>query len=392
VIFTLCAAEQATAGRPRPPAFTVNTPSSGSNFASGDSIPIAVAYDTSADPQGLRIRVNEGIPPSQEFLAIPPEAIGTGSTSFLLPPGPPLRAGRNVLSAFVPSTDPEAELNGGFLVRHRVFFVGDQDHDGVADGAEVGAGATLVDSDGDGLLDGVERRIGVASAEGIPETSRTGAITVARVRPTVLRRGRAFAIGGAGLEGIDAPGEVSLGGLLAPLVHLPSAPSPSVTIAQAPAGVAGPSALLALADVGGSSGSVVVSIDMDSVPMLQNLVLVSSIRAQQFFDDAGGLLPSRAHNIPLFVNMLQFGSSTRVLIDATRISLPVGPYAPSELAAIADWLRVPGRRLVVVSDSCCGPSPASSPPIANGVLAAVGAASRFDPLFPSSESRSWCRI
>ena len=327
-----------------------------------------------------------------------------------------MRAGRNVLSAFVPSTAPEAELNGGFLVRHRVFSVGDQDRDGVPDGAEVGAGATLVDSDGDGLLDGVERRIGLASADGIPDTSRTGAITVARVRPAVLRRGRAFAIGGAGLEAIDTPGEVSLGGLLAPLVHLPSA-------------------LLSLADAGGSSGSLAVSIDMDSAPMLQNLVIVSSIRAQVFFDEAGGLVPSRAHNIPLFVNMLQFGSSTRVLIDATRISpsfqlavtpdletvlrthggvtnvatrllgtlsssvlhdvdllvvlvtVPVGPYAPSEVAAIADWLRVPGRRLVVVSDSCCGPSPASSPPIANGVLAAVGAASRFDSLFPSAEEQ-----
>lgn len=79
VIPTLCVTEQATAGRPRPPAFTVNTPSSGSNFASGDSIPIAVVYDASADPQGLRIRVNEGIPPSQEFLRSPRRPSGPGA-------------------------------------------------------------------------------------------------------------------------------------------------------------------------------------------------------------------------------------------------------------------------------------------------------------------------
>ena len=426
----------ALAGRSRPAPFAIGFPESGSNLVSVEDVFITLRYDANASPQagcldpsqpqGLCVRLNE------TFLPVPLGAIGASSTVLPMPAGAPLRTGRNVLSAFVRSSDPEASLNNGFLVRHRVFFYQDQDRDGIPDADEVGSGLTLTDSDGDGLLDGVERRVGVGTTEGIPGTSRTGAITVSAVRPTLVRRGRAFAIGGAGLEAIDQTGEAFLGGLLAPLLHIPSAPSPSALILHAPAGVGGTNAPLSLADAGGSSGFSTVSLDMDSAPMLQNVVLVSSIRAQQFFDEVGGLLSTRAHNIPLFVNMLPFGPATRVLVDATRIdpsfqiavtpdletvlrnhggvtnvstrlfgalsasvlqsvdllvilvTVPVSSYTASELTAIRDWLRVPGRRLVVVADACCGPAPATSPPIANAVLAAVGAASRFDEFFPSA--------
>jgi len=405
-------------------------------------VSIALTYDENAspqagcpdpsEPQGLCVRLNE------TFLPVPLAAIGASSTELPLPTGPPLRPGRNVLSAFVRSSDPEATdgENNGFLVRHRVFFYQDQDRDGIpdADEIQIGSSATSPDSDADGLFDAVEQHLG-SGIPGIPGTSRTGHGLITSVRPAIVRPGRPFAVGGTGLEAFDQPGEAFLGGLPAPLITASGAPqthSPTAKVFLAPASLAGSSALLTLADAGGSHATATVSIDTDSAPMIQNVVLFASAHGLQFFDADGNLEQDAAFNIPFVLNTLPNGSSSKVLIDVSRsdpahvgqlapdlelilrthggvtdvttrlfgllgaevlqgvellvvlLADPVASYSSSEREAIAQWLRVPGRRLMVVS----GPNEDhafAAPVVGNEVLAAVGADSRFDLAFPPIE-------
>ena len=433
----------ALARRSRPAPFAVGFPESGSNLVSVEDVFITLRYDANASPQagcldpsqpqGLCVRLNE------TFLPVPLGAIGASSTVLPMPAGAPLRTGRNVLSAFVRSSDPEASLNNGFLVRHRVFFYQDQDRDGIpdADEIQIGSDPASPDSDADGLFDAVEQHLG-SGIPGIPGTSRTGHGLITAVRPSVLRLGRPFAVGGTGLEAFDQPGEALLGGV--PLSLVPgggTSPmhSPTARVFQAPTALAGSSVPLTLLDAGGSHATATVAIDQDTPPMIQNVVLFASAHAFQFFDVDGNLQQHRAVNIPFVLNTLPSGSSSKVLIDmslsdhshvghlepdlelvfrvsggvtdvTTRLTgllsaevlqgvdllvvllaKPVASYFPSEREAIAQWLRVPGRRLMVVS----GPNEdfaSSGPVVANELLQVVGAASRFDLAFPSVEAQT----
>jgi len=166
----------------------------------------------------------------------------------------------------------------------------------------------------------------------------------------------------------------------------------------------------------------------------KNLLLVAGIQAQIFFTSSGDPTSAFVYNSQLFLNMLQFGADTRVLIDATKVSPPSQPqitpdlqilyqtyggvsdvdtrlvgslsedlledkdllvllitdpsgfsYDASERAAIADWIDVEGRRLVIVSDSCCSNL---SHVVANEVLAEIGAGSRFNTSFPPGNQQA----
>lgn len=366
---------------------------------------------------GTTVQLEVGLNGTQ--LPIAAEAVR--ATQTVLTPSPSLlQPGRNLITAFVPSTHPDAALNGGFLVVHRVFFVDDQDGDGLADTADPAPGA--VDADGDGLLDSVEAHS--VGGAGISGTSADGVASITSLEPPFLIPGRAVALRGTGFENIDAAAEVQFAGQ--PAAQLLRT-SPTQLVVQAPASLPAGTVDVAVSDAAGLPQATAMT-HPDATPLpFKNLVLVSSIFAQQFFDSAGGLVPSRAENIPLFLNMLPFGSATRVLIDASRmdptaqviltpdlevilelhgganattrlagtlsdsvlqdvdllvllLSNVLVAYGPSELQAIEDWIREPGHRLVVVSSSL---DPVSNT-VANEVLLQVGATSLFDPFFPLS--------
>lgn len=406
------------------PPLAIAEPAFGASFSGSDPVTIRVRYDARATPVEagvvrLRVRVND-----EPFFDIAPAQVGSTQTQLTAQPGM-LRPGRNLVTAFLPSTAPDAALNGGYLVKHRVFFVADADRDGLPDSEDPDpAGA---DADGDGLLDAVEAHPGGGAGGGIPGTSRNGTISIASVEPPFLVPGRAVALRGSGFEAVGQPGQVHFAGRAATGILRAS---PTELIVQAPGDLPEGAVDIAVADsVGLPQASAIVHASASSLPF-DNLVLVSSIFAQQFFDGAGALSPSRAGNAQLFRNMLQFGSATRVLIDASRISLDaqglvtpdlelmlelhdgvdattrlagnlssnvlqdvdllvllltnvVAPYGIAELDSIEDWVRVPGHRLVVVSSSI----DAGSNLVANQVLQQIGARSRFDTSFPSASEQ-----
>jgi hypothetical protein len=433
-IVALCAAT-ASAGRPRQ--FGIDQPQSTTSYTDAVQVDVDISYQQAAvNVNGLRIRENS------TFLTFPSGQPGATRTLFDMP-GALLLPGRNVLSTFVPATnanDPEAAVNDGFFVRHRVHFFQDQDRDGLADAVESGtAGLNDTDADNDGLLDGVESRPGFAG--GIPGTSRLGAITFTAFPLTTVHPGRAFPIVARGLEAIDLPSEVRFGATpIGSFIH-GGAPGGALDllVVQAP-NLSGSSTTLSLADPGGSTGAVSLGVDQDALPSIQNLVLVSSVFSQQFFYSNGSPIASRLQNQTMYLNMLQFGAATRVLIDASKVdplytpqitpdletvyrtvggvstantrvaglldsallqnvdllvllvTAPVASYLPSETSAIRDWLRVPGRRLVVVADSCCGSSPGTAVVSANALLSAIGASSRFDTGFPTIVEQEYREI
>jgi hypothetical protein len=385
-------------------------------------------------------------------LPIPPAAIGPNEAVFTIDAAnPDLRDGRNVLSVYVRSVDATAVLSENpafqdpdqfFQVRHRVFYRSDADRDGLPDAAEAAAGtlATNPDSDADGLPDRVEADL--------PSTSPSGTIAITTVEPDPILPGHAVAISGTGMENVDQPFEVLFDGApSAAILHA----SPGLLVARAPASLGGSSVNLSVLDgVGADSAS--VSLAMESMPPMDvapNLVLASAPTIQTFLEPevTGGVSDV---NIPFFLNMLQFGSSTRVLLDysasrplsvatfldpdlaqilqinggVTDLSVNYAAalsdsllqdvdllvnvvmdtagyaegscegtprfYAQSELDAIAAWLAVPGRRLMVVSDAYCSlPGSNYNHDVANAILQRVGAASAFDESFLTGDEQEF---
>jgi len=406
-----------------PPPLAIDSPSSGEYFSENhDLITLRIRYNDEAMPLSadgtevqLEIRLNGDPVP----LAV--EDVGPNETTLSLSTGM-LDPGRNFISAFLPSSNAQAALNGGFLVKHRVFSFKDLDGDGLPKASD--PADSDPDADGDGFLDSVESH-GVGT-EGLPNTVASGAIAITDVRPNPLIPGRAVALLGAGLEAIDAPGEVSFNGI--PALETAADGIPGLTITRAPSSLDAGGVTIALQDASGiSNGAVGATVDATHATVLKNLVLVSGIFAQAVFASDGTVPDDRVGNAALFHNFLQFGTSTRVLVDGSRVSPdlqtlvqvddlytahgvgsvqtlllpglsaqdlqdvdllillvsdPPSPYSPGELDAIAGWIETPGRRLVVVSDACCG-QPISAATTANQVLSAVGAASHFDPHFLS---------
>lgn len=391
-------------------------------------------------------------------LAIPASAIGSNEAVFAIDAANPnLREGRNVLSVFVRSLDSTAIVSENpafqdpdqfFQVRHRVFYRSDQDRDGLPDAAEAAAGtlATNPDSDADGLPDRVEADLA--------STSPSGTIAITALEPDPILPGHAVAISGTGMENVDQPFEVLFDGFpSAAILHA----SPNLVVARAPGSLGGGSVDVSVLDgVGADSAS--VSLAMESMPPMDvapNLVLASAATIQTFLDTGvpGFENPPSEVNIPFFLNLLQFGTATRVLIDysasnpfsvaqfldpdlqqvlqqdggvtdvtvnlAGALSGPllqdvdllfivvldsarIGEEVPctgvplfhsqSELDAIGNWLAVPGRRLVVISDPYCS-APGNQPnhQVANAILQKVGASSSFDELFylGDEQEASW---
>lgn len=416
------------------PPLEIAEPAPGANLAAASPLTIRIRYNSQAMPISadgttaqLEVRLNgvrvpvavSAIGSNQALLTVNPDALQPG----LVQPG------RSLLSVFVPSTNSAAALSGndGFLVKHRVFHVQDADRDGLPDATDPAPG--IADADNDGLLDSVEAHVGSGSLAGIPGTAGNGDALVAAVRPASIVPGRAVALIGAGFENIDQPAEVLFSGQPATALLRSS---PTQLIVNSPSSLAAGNTSIDVLDVGGVPETV-AAVHADGIPAVaKNLVLVSSIFAQQFFDGAGGLVSSRTENIPLFLNMLPFGTATRVLIDASKmdpaaqalvtpdleliletqggadattrlvgtlsdsvledvdllvllISNVLAVYGPGELQAIENWIRTPGHRLVVVSSSLDG----GSNFVANLVLQQVGATSHFDASFPlSSEQRA----
>jgi len=407
---------------PPPPPLKIRSPISGEKASASDPFTIWIRYNDEAMPLSadgtvvqLEVRLNG------QALDIDPSDVEANQT--FVPASGMLDPGRNLISVFLPSTNSEAVLNGGFLVKHRVFFADDQDGDGLPDGPADPADNDL-DADGDGLRDSVESH--GSGTEGLPSTVASGAIAINDVRPNPLIPGRVVALLGAGLEAIDAPAEVSFNGI--PALETSADGLPGLTIARAPSSLDAGSVTIAVQDASGISNGVVgATVDATHATVLKNLVLVSGIFAQAVFASDGTVPPDRVGNAALFHNFLQFGTSTRVLVDGSRVSPdlqtlvqadeiytahgvgavqtrllpglsaqdlqnvdllillvsdPPSAYTPGELDAIAGWITTRGRRLVVVSDACCG-QPISAATTANQVLSAVGAASHFDPHFLS---------
>ncbi len=386
---------------------------------SAGPIPVRLRHNALADTDTLTARLN-GQP-----LAIPAGAVGAIETSFEIPDGD-LRDGRNVLSVFVESADSTALLGGGggfYLVRHRVFYRNDQDRDGLKDASEPAGGTNNADTDGDGLLDRVE--------SDLTKTSPSGAITITGVEPNPIIPGHAVAILGSGMENIDQGSEVLFNGSPSPMIlHT----SPSAVVAKVPANLSGSSATITLLGASGG-GAAPVPVAMESMPpmdVVPNLVMAAGANIQFLKPE----FPTAQVNRPFLLNMLHFGSDTRVLIDysasdPTRVAASFHPYleellrieggvtdittnfilplssdllqdvdlvyivvvdtsnvaspgcqvpvpqlyTPGELAAITDWMAVPGHRLLVASDPWCFND---NHLVTNPILQAIGASSRFD--------------
>jgi len=404
-----CASENPSGGECAPP-LAILDPLIQRNFTT-QPVTVRTVYNDLADESTLTLLLN-GIP----VTGFTP---GANETTLSVGAAEGLAAGRNILTAFVESTDPTVSdppntENFPNLVRYRVFYLDDTDLDGIPDVLEE---VSSIDTDGDGLLDSVE--------EDHPILSRTGVITIASVEPPEIMEGEAVAFIGTGLEAIDLPGEVLFDGVPAQAVILSS---PGTLIVTAPSTLSGSSTAVTFADSTGTTvGATTVPISTAQSSTFKNLVLISYIRSQIFYDGFGQLFQSQV-NIQLFLNMLTFGPDTRVLIDASKVPVATQPlmtpdlemvletfagipggnavtrlsgsitdsllsnygllfilladtagiYSGSEMSAIEDWLDVPGNRLVIVSDSGANNQPHVA---ANLILNDIGANSLFDGTF-----------
>lgn len=298
----------------------------------------------STDPVQSRIRYSTPAVEGTLTLLLNGQTVSTPSpganeTTISLGSVQGLQPGRNVLIVHLESNDPTATVSKSpmfapkrYLARQRVFYFDDSDLDGVPNSEDVTAGADESDNDNDGLPDSVEARP-LASGK-IVGTSFDGTITVTSVTPNPAIPGHVVVIKGTGLEAIDLPGEVIIGGIPSPSLAYRS---PGAIVATVPPELDGQSsASLILVDSTGSSfgNPAAISLGMDEMPatdVSQNLVMVAGIFAQ-VFQDAAGTITSAPLNVPFFNNLLQFGSNTRVLIDASNVRpldlFWVAPFVP----------------------------------------------------------------